>query len=165
MPNVQLHEPTDPRALRTAQGYYELGMTSDSQSLLAQLPAEDKLRPDGLELSILLELDTGHYNEALKLCDSAISLYPNAPFGFVNKAFTLHEMNRTPESLQILEEAHLVVAVEPTAIYNRGCYLACLKRNTEGIFWVNKAIRLDPKLRDHAETDPDLLAIRHRLEP
>ena len=140
-------------------------MISDSQSALAQLPASDKLRPDGLELSILLALDAGCHDEALELCDSAIRHYPNAPFGFVNKAFTLHEMNRTEDSLQVLEDAHLVVSIEPTAIYNRGCYLACLNRHTEAIFWVNKAIKIDPKLRDHAEGDEDLTDIRHRLEP
>jgi len=140
-------------------------MRSDCQAVLDQLSLTERRKPDGIELSILLELDAGRYDAALHLCDSAISLYPNAPFGFVNKAFTLHEMRRTSESLKVLEEAHLVVAVEPTAIYNRGCYLACLDRNTEALFWINKAIRLDPNLRDHAKVDEDLKNIRHRLEP
>ena len=165
MTHAQLEKQPDPHALRAAQGYFELGMISDCQSTLEQLPADEKLRPDSLELSILLELDTGRHEAALEFCNSAIKLYPKAPFGFINKAFALHELKRTPESLQVLEDAHLVVAVDPTAIYNRGCYLACLNRHTEAIYCVNKAIRLNPKLRDHASTDKDLQEIEHRLEP
>lgn len=163
MPNA-LEAPQDSHALRAAQGYYELGMIADCETTFQELPEEVRTRPDGLELAILLKLDAKEYDQALRLSDSAILHFPNAPFGFVNKAFVLHEMKRTQESLKVLEDAHLVVAVEPTAIYNRGCYLACLDRNTEAIFWVNKAIRLNPQLKDHAKEDSDLKAIRHRLE-
>ena len=148
MPNAPLEDHVGSHTLRTAQGYYELGMISDCQSTLDQLPASEKVRPDGLELSILIALDAGRYEAALELCDTAIKLYPKAPFGYVNKAYTLHEMKRTPESLKVLEEAHLVVAVEPTAVYNRGCYLACLNWHAEPIFWVKQV----PRAKSKAQT-------------
>ena len=158
-------EPKDPATLRSAQGYYELGMIAECDTALKELAAEDLLTPDGLELSILLNLDRKHYAKTLELCETAIQLYPKVPFGFVNKAFVLHEINQTEKSLQVLEESHLVVAIEPVAVYNRGCYLACLTREKEAIFWVNKAIRLSPALYSDAMKDPDLEGIRDRLEP
>ncbi|MFT5188933.1 MAG: tetratricopeptide (TPR) repeat protein [Verrucomicrobiales bacterium] len=112
----------------------------------------------------MLSLELKDYSKALELCETAIRLYPKAPFGFVNKSFALHETNQTEKSLQVLEESHLIVAVEPVAIYNRGCYLACLDRNSEAVFWVSKAIRLSPALYPAALKDPDLEAIRARLE-
>lgn len=66
MTHAQLEKQPDPHALRAAQGYFELGMISDCQSTLEQLPADEKLRPDSLELSILLELDTGRHEAALE---------------------------------------------------------------------------------------------------
>ena len=165
MANAQLDHSLSSSSIQAAQGYYELGMMGDCRNELKNLNSDERLRPDGLELEVLLHLDSKDFHGAIELCDTAIRLYPKAPFGYVNKAFALHELERTPESLQVLEQAHLIVSIEPVAVYNRGCYLACLKRTTESVFWINKALRLDPSLRAHAETDPDLADVIHRLEP
>ncbi len=154
----------DLASLRSAQGYYELGMVAESQAALQRLPVDDRTRPETLELQILLCLDQKEWRDAIQICLEAIELYPKMPFGFVNHAYAEHELGHTQAALEILEKAHLVVAVEPTAVYNRGCYLACLGRHAEAVFWINKALRLDPKLQTWAAKDPDLNDIRSQLD-
>lgn len=156
-------EPAGLSALRSAQGYYELGMLVECESSLEELSQCERQRPETTELQILLGLDRKDYVQALASCDQAIQDFPNAPFGHVNKAYALHEMGRTAEALEVLEKAHLVVSVEAVAIYNRGCYLACLDRKNEAVFWVRKAIRLEPDLEAQAMNDPDLSAIHDLL--
>ena len=103
------------------------------------------------------------WSAAVKVCDRAVKLHPELPFGYVNKAFALHEHGKTDVALTVLEEAHHVVSLTPTALYNRGCYLACLGRRSEAVFWINKTIRIEPKLAAWAMKDPDLEAIRGEL--
>ncbi len=157
-------EPLGLSALRSAQGYYELGMLVECEASLQELTLDERQRPESAELQILVGLDRKDYRQALASCDQAIRDFPDAPFGHVNKAYALHEMGRTAEALEVLENAHLVVSVEAVAIYNRGCYLACLERKSEAVFWVKKAIRLEPDLEAQALNDPDLSAIHDLLE-
>ncbi|MFT4641373.1 MAG: tetratricopeptide (TPR) repeat protein [Verrucomicrobiales bacterium] len=149
------------KGLLAAQGYYQLGMTAESQSALDALPDEDRRQPHWFELSILLQLESKDYSTVLDLCETTIRLFPNIPSGYLNKAFVLHELGRIEEALKVIEDSHCKFKGEPIVAYRRACFLACLRRYDEAIVSAEMALLTDPRLYHSAMQDPDFVAIRH----
>ena len=147
----------------TAQGYVGLGLFQDARSELVSLPKEAWDRADVMETWVLLEMGEKHWQEALDMSLRLCQMQPNEPCGFVHAAYCLHELGRTSEALEFLQNGPRSLRTKSVYFYNMGCYCAKLGRVAEARALLEKAFELDNSLRRMAKKDPDLADIRSEL--
>ena len=149
--------------IRAAEGYLELGMGAEALEMLDLLPSENQERSETLRMRITIVLKGRAWSEALRLSERMCELYPNESFGFIHKAFCLHETGATADAKQALLDGPACLLEEPTYYYNLGCYDAILGNLDSARAYLRASFRLDKSFRELAKTDPDLDAIRDSL--
>jgi tetratricopeptide (TPR) repeat protein len=151
------------RRITAAQGYVELGLHDEARAQLDSLPAELHHRPDVVELTLLCQMHAQRWPEALALAQILCALEPAQPGGFIHAAFCLHEMGRTSEALECLQQGPSSLRGKAVYHYNLGCYHAKLGHPQEALQHLSKAFEMDTELRRDARRDPDLEALRQQL--
>jgi tetratricopeptide (TPR) repeat protein len=151
------------RRITAAQGYVELGLHDEARAQLDSLPAELHHRPDVVELTLLCQMHAQRWPEALALAQILCALEPTQPGGFIHAGFCLHEMGRTADALETLQNGPASLRGKAVYHYNRGCYLARLERDEEALESLKQAFEMDPELRRDARRDPDLDPLRAQL--
>jgi predicted Zn-dependent protease len=149
--------------IRAAEGYFELGMQTEALAVLDRLPPENQERAETLRMRISIWLTMEDWAPALKLSTRMCDLYPSESFGFIHKAFCLHELGATAEAKQTLLDGPASLLEEPIYYYNLGCYDAALGNLESAQAYLRASFRLDKSFRDFAKSDPDLAGIRDLL--
>ena len=149
--------------IRAAEGYFELGMQTEALAELDRLPPENQERAEAFRMRISIWLKMEDWARALKLSSRMCDLYPGESFGFIHKAFCLHELGATAEAKQTLLEGPASLLEEPIYYYNLGCYDAVLGNLESAQAYLRASFRLDKSLRELAKSDPDLAGIREFL--
>lgn len=152
------------RRIIAAQGYVELGLFSDAREELAALPEGFSGRPDVLEISVLCLMGEHRWEEALDHARRLCVTEPDEPGGFIHAAYCLHEMGRTREAVDVLVRGPASLQGKAVFFYNMGCYRARLGEVDAAVEMLQKAFSKDESLRRSARRDPDLDALRPRLE-
>ncbi len=145
-----------------AQGYFELGMLEEALHQLNSLSPGEQLRPEALELRVLVQMKASRWREALTASERLCALAPQAPIGFIHAAFCLHELGRTREARDLLLEGPPSLASEATYHYNLACYECALGNLETARAYLQTSISLDAKLRAYARVDPDLRPLQLR---
>lgn len=151
------------RTLRAAQGYLELEMAAEAAAELDRLPPEAEGRPEVLRLRIGLALQEHAWDRGLELSRRLCLAEPRRALGFIHAAFCLHELGRTAEAKQLLEEGPQSLQANAIYHYNLGCYHARLGELDAAQECVAKALEMDPTLRESARYDSDLESLRCQL--
>jgi tetratricopeptide (TPR) repeat protein len=152
------------RHISAAQGYLELGLLKEAREELAALPVEAQARVDVIEITLLCLMGEHQWEEAFALASALCLAEPAEPGGFIHAAFCLHEMGRTAEALDFLSRGPAELRTKPVYFYNMGCYHAKLGQLDKALRYLKQAFDMDQSLRCHARKDPDLAALREKLQ-
>jgi predicted Zn-dependent protease len=152
------------RKIIAAQGYVELGLFAEAREELGALPENVFDRTDVIELTVLLLMGEQRWEEALAHARQLCEAEPDEPGGFIHAAYCLHEMGRTREAIDVLVRGPASLQGKAVFFYNMGCYRARLGEVDAAVEMLQAAFSRDESLRRAARRDPDLDAVRPRLE-
>jgi len=69
-----------------------------------------------------------------------------------------------PEAaMRLMDEANELFPDNPGVVYSTSCWLALAGRDDEALETLRRAIELEPRAREWAATDDDLVSVRNRL--
>ena len=88
--------------VRSAQGYYELGMQAEAWEELDAVEAEHGDEPAVIQMRLLLLLKERRWEEALAGSERLIEADEKCAMGYIHAAYCLHEMGRTPKAKELL---------------------------------------------------------------
>ncbi len=152
------------RTILAAQGYVELGLFADAREEIASLPPEECDRPDVIELQTLCLMGEHEWEQALGFARKLCEAEPREPGGYIHAAYCLHEMGRTEEAIELLTSGPPSLQDKAVYFYNLGCYHARLGQIDSAVRMLRTAFEKDKTLRQSARKDPDLDALRGKLE-
>jgi len=150
---------SDPIIL-AAQGYYELEMHKEALAELDRLPLSEQILPEVLEMRVLILMKDHHWKEALDASEKLCAMVPEEPSGFIHAAYCLHEMGKTRQAKELLLEGPAALATDPTYHYNLACYECALGNIETARAYLKASVSMDQELREFAQSDPDLKALR-----
>ena len=151
------------RNILTAQGYMELGLFEDARAGLVALPKHAWERADVMETWVLCQMGEKRWQEGLDMSLRLCQMQPKEPSGFIHAAYCLHELGRTEEALEFLQNGPRSLRGKSVYFYNMGCYCAKLGRVDEARRLLEKSFEIDNGLRRVAKKDPDLAELRSQL--
>jgi len=139
-----------------AQGYSELEMHEEAILELDKLPLAEQVRPDVLEMRVLILMKDNRWQEALSASEKLCALAPESPVGFIHAAYCLHEMGQTREAKDLLLEGPAELVNDATYHYNLACYECALGNLETARAYLKASLTMDKNLREYAKSDPDL---------
>lgn len=151
------------RTIVAAQGYVELGLFEEARRVLRSLPREAFERSDVIEIGLLCLMGEHRWSEALAAAHELCTASPSDPGGFIHAAYCLHELGRTAEAMEVLQNGPKSLKGKSVYYYNLGCYNARLGQIDRALQYLEIAFEKDKSLRRLARKDPDLAALRSQL--
>ena len=151
--------------VRAALGWLELGSVAESRHELSFVAAWHREHPDVLEIWWKIFAEEKDWPAALASAERLATVAPERDTGWVEQAFALHELRRTPEAYERLAR---VVEQFPKAYvipYNLACYQCQMGQREEAWRWLKRAVKAAdvPTIRAMAMQDPDLAPLRDEL--
>lgn len=144
------------KALKSAEGYHDLGMIEDSWEELLSISSRGRTALPAMNMEAMLLIKEERWDEALDIAQKMCKRAPKQPGGYIHTAFCLHEMGKTQDALDLLLEGPKALESEATYFYNLSCYRAQLSQIEEAETLLRKAIKMDSNLKKTAKEDPDL---------
>ena len=151
------------RALRAAQGYWELGMPEDALVELTGIDPSHQDRAEVLEMRLVVLMHQKRWHEALGIARHICEATPMAAPSFIHYAFCLHELGETEEARRTLLDGPKSLLKEPTYHYNMACYECALGNLEAARIHLEASLLMDERFREFAKYDPDLQALRESL--
>jgi Flp pilus assembly protein TadD len=148
----------DQHFVRAAEGWLELGDSMEAARELRRLTPATLGHPDVLEIRWRLHAARGQWESALDVARLVTHVAPDRPSGWIHQSYTLHEMKRTAEALQLLLPVAEQFPKESIIAYNLACYACQLGDFPGAKIWLERASRIRGKLplKEMALDDPDL---------
>jgi uncharacterized Ntn-hydrolase superfamily protein len=84
------------------------------------------------------------------------------PITLANQAYLLLNGNQMPQAIALFQQLVELQPNDANHRYNLACGLARAGRNDEAMEQLRQALQLDPKMKDLAKTDTDLVSLRER---
>ena len=131
-------------------------MTQEALAELERIPEEDRTHEDVEQLRVYILMRARRWPEALAACETLRSDRPELSLGYIHGAFCLHELGRTSEAMELLQQGPASLLREPVYFYNLGCYHAVLGNPEEAQSYLQMSFNMDEKFREIARYDPDL---------
>ena len=147
------------RCLNAAEGYLQLQMPSDAIEEIVKLPPHVRNNIHASELELAAEMMLKHWNRGAELAGILCDKKPTKKSYFLHAAYCLHETGDTLAAKNVLINGPKSLLKDGLFHYNMGCYSATLGNNEEARRYVLASFKLDPELRNTAESDPDLANI------
>ncbi len=152
------------RILLAAQGYLELGLYAEAHHELNRLDDATLDQREFLECRLFLFMQESRWKEALEMSEKLRTDFPEQAAGYLQGAYCLHEMKRTTEARDVLQEGPDSLRKHALYYYNMGCYEAVLGNDERAREMIQESIRREPGLIKTARRDEDLQSIRAWLE-
>jgi len=127
---------------------YRGGKLADVRALCRRIVEVLPDHFDALHLLGVVELDSGHHEEAERALQRAVSVNPRSAEASSNLGFALFKLRRFDEARRLQEKAIALQPNFPTALTNLGNTLMRLKRPEQAIEMHDRAIRLKPDYSD-----------------
>ena len=145
-------------ALRSVQGWIELGQTAEARRELEALPADWLAHPDVWSVQWQLLAAEERWTEALEMASRLVRVAPRDPTSWIHRSYCLHELNRTHEALEELLPATNLFPKVDTIFYNLACYTCQLGMFVDAQGWLKRAYAAGNKsdLMRMALADKDL---------
>lgn len=162
---MQALEPPDSFHWNAAQGWLELGNLPEAREELEAISVASRNHPVVVELTWQIAVKDSRWAEALNIAERLCRLAPESPFGWIHRAYSLHELKRTQEAWDTLLPLINTFPGEWLIPYNLACYACKLGRIEEAKCWLNRAVEIGDsrQVTRLAAEDPDLLALHQRL--
>ena len=156
---MQLSE-SEQRHLLAAEGWLELGLTSDAAEELESIPADKREHPDVLKVQWEVCRQLKQWELCVQGGAALVKLQPDDAQGWIHRSFALHELRRTKEAYDLLLPALETFPAETTIPYNLACYSAQLGEHERAFEFLDTAfIRAGKRANEmklQALDDPDL---------
>jgi tetratricopeptide (TPR) repeat protein len=117
-----------------------------------------EIQPDSADNWILMgQLMFGmkKYPDACVAFEKATTLNPKRADVWGMKAAALVHAGKHAEALTAANKGVGISPADPSAIYNRGCIYSLMGDKINALADLQKAIQLNPQLKQHARTDED----------
>lgn len=155
--NWQMH-------LRTAEGYFELGMIDEATEELNQIPARFQSNVDVSSLRLQLLISSGNYERGEWVARGLVFKQPERAFPWLGWAFCARRAISLEAAEQILEMAHTVHPENGIIVFNMACYASAAGRLSDARQLFNRATELESAAKDWILQDDSLRAIRDEKE-
>lgn len=160
-------EPPDSHYFLAATGWMELGNPREALNELEQISPDGKQNPDVLELYWSIYALFKEWDKAMPVTEKLVEVAPQNPSGWINRSYTLHEMKRTKEALELLLPAVEKFPENEIIPYNLACYYCQLGDLSEARRWLKKALNVAnnrESIKSMALNDPDLKPLQDEIE-
>ncbi|MEY2789198.1 MAG: hypothetical protein RLZZ34_2341 [Verrucomicrobiota bacterium] len=149
-----------------AEGWLGLGDTDEAERELGRLSPEGARHPAALEVEWRIHSERKAWNKALRTARRLVEVTPDLPSGWIHQSYSLHELRRTEEALQLLQTVVSRFPGESVIPYNLACYACQLGEMDAARRWLVQAVQVGgkPLIRRMAEDDPDLVPLRGFLQ-
>lgn len=152
--------------LRAAEGWLELGDWRSAEEELEQIRSSLHLHASVLKLRVEIFSTAKQWDQVVELAGVLIGQMPDQSFGFLRRAYALHELKRTREAWDTLLPVVGKFLDEWVVPYNLACYAAQLGELDTAQKWLDRAYKLgDAKtLKVEAKRDPDLAPLWEKVD-
>lgn len=152
--------------VNAAHGWIELGCLDEAAGELESLPPEARRHPDVLELEWKLHARRGSWERALHAAEQMVASDPARVSGWVDRSYSLHELKRTREAMEMLAGVYPVFEDEFIVPYNLACYACQLGDLAGAKSWLERACQRGDKARikQMALGDRDLMPMWGEIE-
>ncbi len=144
------------RKILPAEGYYELNLFDEAWDALDQLADETQQEPVVVELRAMIRMGEERWDEALELAETLCETSPEHHTAFIHAAYCLHELGKTEEARNKLQDGPPALQKDPLYFYNLACYETQLGQTDAARNWLKRACKLDRSLEKQARSDSDL---------
>lgn len=134
-------------------------MADEALAELDRVPSEDRTHEDVEQLRVYILMRARRWPDALAACEALRAGHPELSLGYIHGAFCLHELGRTGEAMELLQQGPASLLREPVYFYNLGCYHAVLGNPEEAQSYLQMSFNMDEKFREIARYDPDLESV------
>jgi tetratricopeptide (TPR) repeat protein len=121
------------------------------------------IRGSGVAYGVLGEVlseNLGRHHEAIRAFENALTLEPERTDIYNGMGLVYFRQKDFENALKVFQAAIKIDSSDPLVRYNEACALVKLGRLKDGMNSLASAIGLDPNLKETAEKDTDLAAIR-----
>lgn len=118
------------------------------------------MRKHALELRLLAEMESRRWNAAADTGRLLCIKEPKEARFFIHAAYCLHETGDTLAARDWLLKGPATLIEDPLFHYNIACYLAVLGDRKRAESHLERAFEMDSSLRQTAQEDTDLAALR-----
>ncbi|MGF1678236.1 MAG: tetratricopeptide repeat protein [Candidatus Methylacidiphilales bacterium] len=152
------------RHISALLGYYELGMMDESLEELSHLSPDKRADPHVLQLEAAIHIRAGHFDRGLETADKLCFIVPESPAGWLDRAFCLHELDRTLEAKACLLTGPASLRGHALYYYNLACYEAQLGNVEAARSYLEKAVLMEVRFQEASRRDPDLKPLFSSLD-
>lgn len=138
-------------------------MTDEALAELERVPEGDRDHEDVAQLRVYILMRARRWDDALASCEALRAVRPELSLGYIHGAFCLHELGRTAEAMELLQQGPASLLREPVYFYNLGCYHAVLGNPEDAQSYLQMSFNMDEKFREIARYDPDLEGVMSKL--
>ena len=148
----------DSHHLLAAQGWLELGNTTEADKALDEITPQLRNHPDVLEVRWRIYARKKKWDACVDIATAITKSAPKRACGWLHRSYALHEMRRTQEARDLLLPVVDRFPDEPLMRYNLACYECQLGRLEQAKQWLSRAFAIGdaPKLKLMALDDADL---------
>jgi len=131
--------PPDSHYLNAAVGWIELGDPLEAFDELQKVDPEFSLHPDVLVVRWIIYAKARKWNAGLQVARALVTLARIGPMGWIALAYSLNELNRTPEAWHELLSVAEKFPQNGTIQFNLACYACKLGKIDEpGAGWPSR---------------------------
>lgn len=158
-------EPPDLHYASAVAGWLELGNVHEAKTEFSKIALEHLEHPEVVDLEWRIAAAERQWLSAVNIARRQLHAHSDAPSGWVNLSYSLHELGRTREAwenLVLAAKKFSDVAIIP---YNLACYACQLGCPEESLEWLQRAFAIEGKkeLKLMALDDPDLEPLRDKI--
>ena len=135
--------------LMQAFAFHRAGQLAKAEPLYKDVLRAAPRHFDALHMLGVLNLQSGHNDEALRLITKAITVKPMDPIAFNNQGNVLQSLQHHEDALESYDRALALKSDYDDALKNKGDVLRILDRHEDALVCYNKALRINP---NHAES-------------
>ncbi len=132
----------DRHYLDAAQGWLILGNLREASIELQRISLSGRSHPDCLQAHTRILIAGKNWFQALLAAERQQRMHPELPEGWLNRAYCLHELNRTGEALDTLLLAARRFPRHKLISFNVSCYLCHLEQFHYALQWANRTSKL-----------------------
>jgi Flp pilus assembly protein TadD len=150
--------------LRSAEGYFELGMIEEASEELDRIPTRFQSNVDISSLRLQLLIATGNYERGEWVARGLVFKQPEKAFPWLGWAFCARRAISLEAAEQILEMAHTVHPENGIIVFNMACYASAAGRLSDARNLFNRATELESAAKEWILQDENLRTIRNEDE-
>jgi tetratricopeptide (TPR) repeat protein len=148
------------KRLNAAIGYLNLGMPDDAWNELEDIEAKDRARPEVLKLRVEVCRALESWETMAEVSNQLRKIEPDEVGHPLNMSHAVRRFKGEAEAADILSLALRRYYDDALVRYNLACYWCVIGRIEEAREMLETAFKKDQSLRELAETDEDLAALR-----